>query len=211
MGIISSSLFNDASGSLGNIIIYTVKGQVRIRAKTMGYRDKKSPEQLTQRLKLKKCLRLYQYLDYAFLYSWRQASEKMVMNGCNLFIKENIRNISPEGEVIDPAKLKICTGSLPLPANIKAEKTDGSITLRWDTENMSMLQYDDMLHIGVYGFLSKIGQEAIFYLKEVKATREEGSCQFKFPKDTGMLHIYACFKSLYTNEYSDSAYLGSWE
>lgn len=211
MGIISSPLFNDASGSLGNIVIYTVKGQVRIRAKTMGYRDKKSPEQLKQRLKLKKCLQLYQFLDYAFLYSWRQATEQIVMNGCNLFIKENIQNISSEGQVADPAKLKICTGPLPLPANIKVENSNGSITLRWDTGDMSMLQYDDMLQIGVYSFQSDKQQEMIYYLRDAKASRREGMCQFNIPQDKGKLHFYACFKSIYTNEYSDSVYLGSWE
>lgn len=212
MGIISSPLFNDASGSLGNIVIYKVKNQIRIRAKPLSHRDKKSSKQLTQRQKFKKCLQLYQFLDNAFLYSWRQKANDLVMNSCNLFIKENIHNISAEGEIADPAILKICTGPLSLPENLQTEsETPGLILLRWDTQDIPTLQYDDILQIGVYGILDDIEQEAIVYLKEAKATREEGQCQFKIPPGQGMLHFYACFKSLYTNEYSDSAYLGSWE
>lgn len=211
MGIISSPLFNDASGSLGNIVIYKVKNQIRIRTKPLSHKDRKSHKQLTQRQKLKKCLQLYQFLDNAFLYSWRQRAKDLIMNSCNLFIKENIHNINTEGEVANPAILKICTGSLSLPENLQAESNlPGSILLKWETRDIPVLQYDDILQIGVYGMIYDIEQKAIFYLKEAKATREEGQCQFKIPPGEGMLHFYACFKSLYTNEYSDSTYLGSW-
>lgn len=212
MSIISSPLFNEHRGKLGNVIFYKVKNQMRVRTNPLVFKDKKSPEQLKQRQKLKMGLRLYQKLDFAFLYSWRQEAEKLPMNGCNLFIKENMVNITQDGAIADPAKLKITTGSLAKPTNLRVESsTKKLITVTWDTKKLSDLLYDDILQIGIYGYITDIGEECICYLREARAIRMDGRCQFEMPEGKGTLHFYVCFKSLYTNEHSDSVYLGSWE
>ncbi len=43
MSIITSPLFTEASGTLGNFIIYKVRGQIRMRSKPGAYSDKKAP------------------------------------------------------------------------------------------------------------------------------------------------------------------------
>lgn len=212
MSIISSALFNEASGSFGNIILYKVKNQMRIRVKSMVHKDKKSPKQLAQRKKLKTVLKLYQNLDHTFVCSWQQQSEALPMNCCNLFIKENIANISPEGNIISPENLKISTGPLQKPTTLKVElSTEKLMTVTWDTDDLPYLLYDDILQIGVYGYITEIEEDGIYYLREARAIRMDGKCQFEMPEGRGELHFYVCFKSLYTNEYSDSVYIGSWE
>lgn len=210
MGIITSPLFTEARGSLGNIIIYKVGDQIRIRTKPLTHRDKKSVRQLAQRLKLKKCLSLYGLLDSIFLYSWRTKAKNTAMNGCNLFIKENIRNFTDEGEIADWANLKICAGSYPFPENWRVEQASpGMLTLCWNPEDQSVLAFDDILQIGAYGFADDDEEvETLFRVKNVRAVRREGECCFRIPASRSTLHFYACFKNLYTNEYTDSIYLG---
>ncbi len=215
MGVILSSLFSEAKGGLNNIIIYTVKGQVRIRSKSLVFRDKKSPKQLLQRGKLKGALGLYQHLDSAFTAAWKEESQKTIMNACNLFIQNNIRNINTEGTIEDPAQLKISIGTLPLPSGIQMrEAGEDEILVTWNFDSMQYTteQYDDLLQIGVYGKWNNDDEkdkECIYYLRAARANRSEGQCRFSLSAFRAPLHFYACFKSLYTHEYSDSVYLGS--
>ena len=53
MAIAKSALFHELNGSLGNLIIYKVGDQIRVRGKTSHYRDAKSETQLKQRSKVK--------------------------------------------------------------------------------------------------------------------------------------------------------------
>lgn len=63
MAIGKSTLFGTLSGSLGNIIVYTVGGQMRVRTKPGHYRDQKSPAQLAQRRKICQIAELYAQLS----------------------------------------------------------------------------------------------------------------------------------------------------
>ncbi len=212
MSIITSPLFTEASGTLGNFIIYKVRGQIRMRSKPGAYSDKKSARQVSQRQKLKNCLHFYRVLDSIFVCSWRMKAQEMVMNGCNLFIKENIRNFNDEGEIADWAKLKVSAGTSPFPGNWKVEQTSpGMLTLRWNPDDESAQTFDDLLQIGAYGFEDdEEDMKVLFRVKDIRAIREEGECTFRIPSSRTPSHLYACFKNLYTGEYTDSVYLGEW-
>lgn len=212
MTIISSSIFKEAKGSLGNVVLYTVKGQVRMRAKAVKYTDRKSEGQLQQRKKLKHALELYQFLDRAFVFAWKEQSKQMVMNACNLFIRENIRHLGAEGEVTAPELLKITAGGLPLPPKITArQEEDHCITVEWEPQSIHHFGADDLLLIGIYGYSKGFRRKTISCQRQVLASRRDKGCRFALPRKEGVQHVYACFKSRYTEEYSDSVYLGSWE
>ncbi len=197
---------------MGNIIIYKVKDQVRIRAKPAGHRDRKSAKQLKQRAKMKTALGLYQCLDYAFKRSWQIGAESLPMNGCNLFIRENIGHIGADGEVADWASLKISHGSLLQAKHPRMEDGKGNtLTVSWETDDLEAIEFDDLVQIGVYGYLEDEEESGIHYLRKVKCNRLAGKCTFEIPEGEGILHFYLCFKSIYTNDASDSVYLGSRE
>lgn len=211
MAIILSPLFSESRGSMGNVVIYTVKGQVRIRSKSMGHRDKKSPAQLRQREKFKEALNLYRHLNPIFGVAWKEGSQQTTMNACNLFIKENIHNMDAQG-VIDPAQLKISIGTLPLPSHWQMTgegKKDICVNWEFSHNSYTSEQFDDLIQIGVYGKTDKRYQKYIYYLQTTKANRREQQCHLELTPFVGTVHIYACFKSLYTHEYSNSIYLGS--
>lgn len=215
MSTTSSPLFTETKGSIGELIIYTVKKKVRIRSKPAQYKDKKSKKQVAQRSSMKGTIRLYQMLDWAFMPSWRERTKDMDMSGYNLFIKENIKNVVSEDCLVDPALLKISVGDLPIPKKFTLSKEEnGDFVLCWDLdgENIDCMHYDDQLQIGVYGRDADNKEMEISYLKNVIPYRSACQCRFQLPEDKeGTLHLYACFKCPYTNEYSDSVYLGSLE
>ena len=64
MAIAKSALFHELNGSLGNLIIYKVGDQIRVRGKTSHYRDAKSETQPKQRSKVKTIAKLFSFLDY---------------------------------------------------------------------------------------------------------------------------------------------------
>lgn len=212
MAVVSSPLLNEARGKLGNVIIYSVNGQVRFRSKPMQHKDCKSKGQLKQRGKMKGVMKTYRYLDFTFLYSWKERTKDMIMNGCNLFVKENIGHFNDAGE-IEPCRLKISTGTLPVPENILVERDEnGEIVLTWDNDqNLSGINGKDYLLIGIYGNRSKIRHPVIYSLDSIRSLRKDCQCSFRLPQEKGIQHVYCCFKSQFTNEYSDSVYLGSWE
>lgn len=215
MSTISSPLFTEAKGSIGEVIIYTVKRKVRIRSKPAQYKDKKSNKQVAQRSRMKGTTRLYQELDWTFQAAWRERTKDMDMSGYNLFVKENIKNVVSEDCLVDPSLLKISTGALTLPEKFTLSREEnGDFLLSWDLDSKGMdgIHYDDQLQIGVYGRYASDGVMEISHIKEAIPYRSACQCRFQLPEDKeGTLHLYACFKCPYTNEYSDSVYLGSWE
>lgn len=213
MAIINSPLFSNATGQLSGMVIYKVGNQTRMRCKTSSYHDKKSARQLAQRQKLKECLKLYGVLDGIFLYSWRGKAQDMNMNGCNLFIRENIRNFNDDGKIADWSKLKICAGSYSFSPSWQVEKdTPDTLTLRWEPEPETRTAFEDVLYIGAYGYNENDpeGWISLFRVDDVRANRQDGICRFRIPGSKAPLQLYACFKNPYTGEYTDSVYLGEW-
>lgn len=107
---------------------------------------------------------------------------------------------------------------LPLSGDteIRLSRTDVRISetgIRWDVDFRSSRaeQYDDLLLAGLYGRTEDMDRKCIYYIGEAKAGRREGGCRFRAESFRGTVHVYACFKSLHTNAYSDSVYLGSYE
>lgn len=212
MSIIISPLFTDARGALGGVVIYKACGQVRMRTKPFSFRDKKSDKQIAQRQKLKNCLGMYRVLTPFFACSWRLKAKDLVMNGCNLFIKENIHNFNSEGNPIDWANLKVTGGTSPFSGDWQVEQTSpGMLTLRWNTGGIPVSALDDLLQIGVYGYEDEDeDRKVLFRLSSVRAVWEEGECTFAIPANRDTVQLYACFKNLYSGAYTDSVYLGEW-
>lgn len=210
MGITKSSLFDEASGTLGNIIFYKVGNQIRFRGKPEKYRDKKSPAQVAHRTKIKAIADLYGEMDLYISAHWDRLAAGTTLSGYNLFMRENIRNITGEGVVADLSLFKICIGPIPLPRQIKAVITpDRKIEIEWDTVSTTTFGCDDLLQIATYAPLMKPGSQ-ISVIASTRTCRKKGYHEFNIPDQlVGPLHFYAFFKSDYTNDVSVSHYLGS--
>lgn len=210
MAIALSQLFAELSGTLGNTIIYKVGDQTRLRKKAGKYKDRKSPEQIAHRSKVKTIANLYHNLDLQLMIYWKQLTTGTLLSGYNLFMKENIRQITGEGTIADLSLFKISKGVLPLPQQMEAEITpEKKIRIKWEIQSIAGLNLKDYLQIAVYTPTKK-NNPKIRIIESPLVHREDGNYEFRIP-DTiqNPAHYYAFFKSKYTNDISDSYYLGS--
>lgn len=211
MAIAKSPFFTEISGRLGNIISYTVNGQQRLRGATGKYRDQKSPEQIACRNKLKYASGVYHHLDLLLMSTWKGMTKGTNLNGYNLFQKYNNRNFTPDGKVADYRSLKVCCGTLLFPPSFEVAMTDrGTILLTWDMYYTPPAYPKDTLYIAAYTPEKKRNPK-IWPLSGISASRGDGQCEFTLPTHIpGEVHLYAFFKSVFTNDSTESFYIGSW-
>ena len=211
MAIGKSTLFGTLSGSLGNIIVYTVGGQMRVRTKPGHYRDQKSPAQLAQRRKICQIAELYAQLSPQLLAYWKQLTTGTTLSSYNLFMRANIKNLDEQGEISDIRRFRICDGVLPLPPSVRNEMTPaGTIRIAWDTSTAEkQAAPSDKLHIAAYLKL-KDKNDRLMILAETQIMRKMGEYEYVLPESIGPeAHFFLFFKSSLTNDITPAAYLGS--
>ena len=101
MGTARSNLLNQLKGSFGNVILYEVNGQLRIRSKTGRYRKSKSSKQKAQKNRFKGAASFYHKLEMPMYMTWSDATHGQNISGYNLFIKENIHSFTETGEITE--------------------------------------------------------------------------------------------------------------
>ena len=77
MAIIKTVLGN-IKGKVGDMILYEVQGQVRIRSTPLKVKDPKTPEQLAHRNRVRGVARLFRMLDLQLYADWQRAAEGML-------------------------------------------------------------------------------------------------------------------------------------
>ena len=77
MGTARSNLLNQLKGSFGNVILYEVNGQLRIRSKTGRYRKSKSSKQKAQKNRFKGAASFYHKLEMPMYMTWRKQPRLM--------------------------------------------------------------------------------------------------------------------------------------
>ena len=212
MAIAKSALFHELNGSLGNLIIYKVGDQIRVRGKTSHYRDAKSETQLKQRSKVKTIAKLFSFLDLQLHVYWKQLTVGTTLSGYNLFFKENIRYAGEAEAIEDFNDFKICKGVVPLPADIEVKfHPDKQVTLKWNIQSSDVMRNHDCLQLAAFTPYKKRNPK-IRIIATTETQRKAGYYAFQIPDSLEKpAYLYAFFKSKYTNEISDSYYLGGTE
>ncbi len=212
MAIGKSALLNSSHGKIGNLVLYEVGGELRIRSKGARYRDAKTAEQLAQRSRVKGIAALYGELSYQLLVYWKEQTIGTTLNGYNMFMRSNIHHIGSDGSLISPRSFLVTQGSLPQPSWVKAEITSrGTLKLAWDTDATDCKYATDQLRIVVY---APHRQETprIWIAESADVERMAGTFEWSILHNIGgPLYFYGFFKSRFTNEISSGFYLGEIE
>lgn len=210
MSVVTSSLFPGMKGSLANVIIYEVNGQLRMRAKPGSYKKSKSESLTAQKNKFKAVANFFSKLGKPMSYSWDEATRGKTLSGYNLFIKENIHNFTATGEIAEYINLKISIGPLEVPDEIGMKYTAPDlITLKWNPKTIQNGSRHDQLQVVIYDSLKKTGR-SFFWIETAETSRSAGECTFSIPPKMGQeLHIFVFFKDKFLNIYSDSRFIGT--
>lgn len=208
MAIGKSVLLDSFHGKVGNMVLYQVGGEVRMRSKGFRYRDAKTPEQLAQRSRVKGIAALYREFSYQLLVYWKEQAVGTTLNGYNMFMRCNIHHVGPDGSLLNPRDLLVTQGSLPIPSWLKAETTaQGILRLSWDTDKMESKNMTDRLRIVVYA-PRKQDSPRIWIAESADIERQAGAFEWSVPCDINSpLYFYGFFKSKFTNDISSSFYL----
>lgn len=196
-------------GRVGELVFYQVGDQMRIRGHNDDIKDCKSPAQLKHRNKVRGIADLFGGIDLQIYHYWKQLTVGTLLSGYNLFFKENIKTIDGETGLPDYKALKVCKGVLPLPGEVKAEIGEGrKVRMEWTFNRTDYGIADDCLQIARI-MPDYTGMQTIEVLFSTDVTRSAGSYEFVLPDELqGEVHVYGFFKSSYTNDISDSFYVG---
>ncbi len=203
-----SVLLDNLCGKIGNMVLYQVGGELRMRSKGARYRDAKSPEQLAQRSRVKGVAALYRGISYQLLVYWKELAEGTTLNGYNMFMRHNIHHIGADGLVRNPRELTVTQGVLPEPAWVKAEfAPEGTMQVTWDAGIQTDKSNMDLLRIVVYAPHKK-KTPFIWIADTADVNRQAGSFEWAVPQGIdGPLYFYGFFKARFTNDISSSFYL----
>lgn len=212
MAIGKSVLLDGLRGKIGNVIFYRVGEEVRVRSRSSRYRDAKTPEQQAQRSRVKGVAALYHGLSSQLLVYWKEQAAGTNLTGYNLFMRSNIHNVGPDGNLLNPQELLVVQGNLPQPSWVKAELTSrGIMQLAWDTDTPEYKNSEDRLCIVVYA-PQKEEAPRIRIVESTAIERKTGTFDWSISCDeNGPLYFYGFFKSKLTNDISTGFYLGAVE
>ena len=211
MAIVETGIFQKMRGKLGNLVVYEVNGQKRLRTKPQEYNDRKSPEQLAHRSKVRGIAALYKRLDAPLRFYWKELTKGTTMNGYNLFLSMNIHNLTEEGTLKDMTQLCLCKGDLSVPSEAQAiRKEKGVVEITWSTASLTANEQTDYLEAVVYARPTN-GEEEITTLPHYASERQKGHYLWQTPENQafqGTTYLYGIFKDRVTGEVSNSFYLG---
>lgn len=210
MGSARSNLLNQLKGSFGNVILYKVNGQLRIRSKTGRYRKSKNSKQKAQKNRFKGAASFYHKLEMPMYMTWSDATHGQNISGYNLFIKENIHSFTETGEITEFSGLKICYGPLYIPDYFGMQYTTPDlIRLEWNPGYKNQGFDDDLLQIAIYD-KTRVDDGEIYWLEGFETIRATGAYTFTLPAERGKeIHLFAFFKNKYRNIFSESRFLGT--
>lgn len=213
MAIITPTALGKPKGKVGNLILYEVNGEIRMRSKPEKYKKSKSKKQKAQKEKFKGAVEFYWKVEPPMSIGWKVAANETRGSGYNLFIRENIGNFTETGELADVAKLVVCYGKLEIEKTaFKAEEVaPGKVRLQWDHTVKNNEEQWQRVQVAVYDpSIDEDESGQIYWLEGAGAHRWQGECEFALPETRGEeVHLYVYFQDVNQGAYSKSRYVGT--
>lgn len=194
---------SNLSGKLGNTVYVRLKnGQTILRSMPKVNPNKRTPAQLRNqerfRLIHKFCSQFKQGIIPRI---WNDYSK--TDNGYNLFVKTNTPAFGPDGELLDPKKIRLSIGELPLAEQMQVQPgADGSrmVKVSWQKtshQGGTTLQ-DELMAVSA-------GDEKYSDITATGLNRASLGGSFALPQQpTNVSHVYLFFASQDRKHYSES-------
>lgn len=134
MAIFRSGL-GEVKGKYGNLITYVVKGQNRVRATPLRYKDANTEEQQKQRTRLKFVCKFYSYAMQEPLLKevWRAAAVPTPYDRYVLFRKVNMNACTADFTIGDYTQLHLAQGTLAKPLNMRFDLDESdNLIVTWE-------------------------------------------------------------------------------
>ena len=135
MAKLKSNVAELASGKIGNVVYYQLRGKSYVRTVQVRKKDSWTPRQVLERQRFSKASQLWKQLKSTRVAQiWNLGSD--LMNGYALFMKLNLPSFGPDGNLNDQRELQLSTGKLRLPLDLEASRqAPGSSTIAVSWKN----------------------------------------------------------------------------
>lgn len=206
MAIFRSGL-GEVKGKYGNLITYVVKGQNRVRATPLRYKDANTEEQQKQRTRLKFVCKFYSYAMQEPLLKevWRAAAVPTPYDRYVLFRKVNMNACTADFTIGDYTQLHLAQGTLAKPLNMRFDLDESdNLIVTWENHlDYLALRADDELRIAFLRGDSYVAQ----VMGPTGATRKEERAVVPLERKDGRpLYLYVFFAAPDGSAYSDDTY-----
>ncbi|HET6768448.1 MAG TPA: DUF6266 family protein, partial [Chitinophagaceae bacterium] len=205
MARLNSGIYGAISGKLGPVIGSTWKGQPylkslpRKRSKKRGVKENQNQNKFSQAHYW-----LQPLLDYVRIGFHGYSPTVEGFNAAKSFCLKHAFTGEAAGQKIDPSRVQLSYGDLPLPSNIKMKRSgDYFLDFSWDKKHNSGNSYDQAMLVA---YDCETGQ------KEMQLTgqfRLSGAHRLELPQlKKQNYHIYIAFIAHDRSRQSNSLYLG---
>ena len=207
MAITPNGLYNNPNGKIGNMVFYTLRGQLVSRK--IGKPGNPSVPQLANRQAMAITMDVLKgmvgFINEGF-YHQSVGTTKNQFNLATSYNKKNaLQGVYPNLSV-DYSKLLLSNGKLDSPVKTTMVKTETGVEVSWDGYNDKNCKGDDMAMIILYHPV-KGRETTVFYA----AKRSDGKCFIPVHERwlAEPLEAYMFFKASNGKAVSDSVYLGN--
>ena len=205
---IKSGLLKDAHGQFDGMVIYHKRGKTFGRKFPSYDGNAGSPTRAHQNTRLSSVVTLYQSVKNTFLvYSWnREANNRNIASGYNLFVKENINAYDTDYNIGDFALLKFTVGDLQMPFHFRQQDApEGVLSINWETSPwiLDRRNKDELVLAVIYDnepFRVQI-------IENTGITRTDGIANIPLEQpDATEAHVYAFFTNADRDSFTNSLY-----
>ena len=192
------------SGKTDGMLFVQLNGETYMRTAPDRKKNSWTPKQQLHRKRFREvnsfCTRFSSYLIPQI---WSPAAKNRKMTGHALFLKTNMPAFAMDGSLADPRMLQFSTGKLPLPQQLKADRTAAestTIAVSWNND-----PYLDAQRLTDQLMLISAGNGHYSYLTPTGLERGARNGSFELPQQPPLSsHLYLFFASGDKKEYSAS-------
>jgi hypothetical protein len=187
---------------IGGIVLVERNGKTHMRmAPQRKVKNSWSPRQILHRQRFKEVNAFCSLFKATLIHQiWNYEAQQMT--GYSLFLKTNMAAFGPDGALEDALKIRLSTGKLPFPPDLKAQRSASdptTVEVRWTRENLKGFRMSDELLLisaadGHYSQLTATG-----------LVRDSLNASFALPRlPPAATHLYLLFASKDRRDYSVS-------
>lgn len=200
MALINETNGSSLSGLVGRVVVVKTKWGSYMRSAPQYSKSSWTDGQKVHRQRFKRVSEFCrQFRETVIPQIWKDTNVRA--SGYALFLKANMQAFSSQGELTDPARVKLSTGVLEFPQGLQlnaAQLMEGRLTVSWPDAGSGIRWRDELMAIAAgEGHYSDILNTGIL--------RGQKGGSFELPElKTDATHLYLFFGSKDRRSYSDS-------
>jgi hypothetical protein len=201
-----NNLFDSGQGKLGNLVLYKVGGQGRVRTRAEHFHDRRSPAQLAQRQRMQVVNSfLKPFRDLIRITFAAEAGGRSAVHAARAYHMRNALTGEYPGIAVDKSKALLSMGPLPVPVSTTVNAQEEGLLIEWENNPEDSLQHPHDI-LAVMALFTEKGY-ADYHFTDTR--RAHGRYVMKPALTQGKVDVWIAFRNRNETQMSNSMYLGN--